>query len=415
MTALEVSRQDRRRLTTGTARRRLVTVRTVALLASIAGVNYVVWRWAASVNWHSWWIAVPLILAETYSVIDSLLFAFGAWRLRERGEPPTKPSSDVTVDVFITTYNEPVEMVVRTARAAQAITHPHTTWILDDGNRPEMRAAADSLGIGVITRGADWIDRPRHAKAGNLNNALLATQGEFLLILDADQVPEPGILDRTLGYFKDPRMALVQTPQWFENVPEADLLGSQAPLFYGPIQQSKDGWNAAFFCGSNAILRREALMQLGISRYVVEVEASVQRTITTSRKLLARARETETAPGYSARWTRPKPSSTAPATRSGPVNRSATSPTRSSGGSTRSPSGSPPPTSNRCGTTCRNSPRCRPTRTPSPGSTTPRSTCSGGATHRRLQPSSRSRSSHGHSTSTATTRRSRSCRWRRSR
>ncbi|WP_254629904.1 glycosyltransferase [Curtobacterium sp. Csp2] len=296
MTALDVSRQDRRRLTTGTPTRRLAVVRTVALVASIAGVNYIVWRWAASVNWHSWWIAVPLILAETYSVIDSLLFAFGAWRLRERGEPPTKPAGDVTVDVFITTYNEPVELVVRTARAAKAITHPHSTWILDDGNRPEMRAAAESLGIGVITRGADWVDRPRHAKAGNLNNALLATQGEFLLILDADQVPEPSILDRTLGYFKDERMALVQTPQWFENVPDADLLGSQAPLFYGPIQQSKDGWNAAFFCGSNAILRREALMQLGVTRYVREVEESVERTIKTSRKLLARARETETDP-----------------------------------------------------------------------------------------------------------------------
>ncbi|MCJ1715780.1 glycosyltransferase [Microbacterium sp. M1A1_1b] len=294
MTALDLSRQDRRRLATGTARRRIIAVRTVALLASLAGLNYVVWRWAASVNWHSWWIAVPLILAETYSVIDSLLFAFGAWRLRERGEPPTTPATEVTVDVFITTYNEPIDLVMRTATAAKAIRYPHSTWILDDGNRPEMRQAAEQLGLGVITRGQDWVDRPRHAKAGNLNNALMATQGEFLLILDADQVPDPAILDRTLGYFKDPRMALVQTPQWFENVPDADLLGSQAPLFYGPIQQSKDGWNAAFFCGSNAILRREALMQLGISRYVREVEASVERTLRTSRKLLSRARELET-------------------------------------------------------------------------------------------------------------------------
>ena len=117
---------------------------------------------------------------------------------------------------------------------------------------------------------------PRHAKAGNLNNALLATEGEFLLILDADQVPQPEILDRTLGYFRDERMALVQTPQWFVNVPDDDPLGSQAPLFYGPIQQGKDGWNAAFFCGSNAVLRREALMQLGVSRYAGEVEVGVQ-------------------------------------------------------------------------------------------------------------------------------------------
>ncbi|PZE64777.1 glycosyltransferase [Curtobacterium sp. MCBD17_021] len=296
MTAVEVGRRDRRRLEVGTPRRRLVAVRTVAVLAAVSGINYIAWRWVASVNWHSWWIAVPLILAETYSVIDSVLFAFGAWKLRERGEPPTPPKDPVTVDVFITTYNEPIDLVMRTARAAKAIRHPHETWILDDGNRPEMRAAAEAEGLGVITRGKDWVDRPRHAKAGNLNNALLATQGEFLLILDADQVPDPAILDRTLGYFKDERMALVQTPQWFENVPESDPLGSQAPLFYGPIQQSKDGWNAAFFCGSNAILRREALMQLGITRYVREVETSVQRTVKTAKKLLARARETETDP-----------------------------------------------------------------------------------------------------------------------
>jgi cellulose synthase (UDP-forming) len=288
---MEMSRKDRRLLERSTPRGRLIAVRIVAFLATVSGLNYIVWRWSSSIAWHSWWVAVPLVIAETYSVIDSTLFAIGAWRLRERGEPPAPPADPVTVDVFIATYNEEIDLVMRTARASQAIAYPHRTWILDDGNRPEMRAAAEAEGIGVITRSTDWVDRPRHAKAGNLNNALLATDGEFLLILDADQVPEPSILDRTLGYFKDPKMALVQTPQWFENVPKSDPLGSQAPLFYGPIQQSKDGWNSAFFCGSNAILRREALMNLGVSRYVREVEASVHRAVKTSKKLLSRARE----------------------------------------------------------------------------------------------------------------------------
>ena len=288
---MEFTRRDLRQLSHTTSLRRIAAIRIVVVLAAASGLNYVIWRWAASVNWESWWIAVPLVLAETYSLIDSLLFGLGAWRIRERGEPPSPPETGYTVDVFITTYNEPVELVMRTASAAIDIDYPHTTWILDDGDRDEVRAAAATLGIGVITRSADWVDRPRHAKAGNLNNALLATEGEFVLVLDADQVPHPQILDRTLGYFKDPQMALVQTPQWFENVPASDPLGSQAPLFYGPIQQSKDGWNAAFFCGSNAILRREALMQLGISRYVADVERSVHRAIRTSRRLLAKARE----------------------------------------------------------------------------------------------------------------------------
>ena len=72
--------------------------------------------------------------------------------------------------------------------------------------------------------------------------------------------------------------------------PTGDPLGSQAPLFYGPIQQGKDGWNAAFFCGSNAVLRREALMQLGIIGYVGEIEVGVHRALRTARAVLAQAR-----------------------------------------------------------------------------------------------------------------------------
>jgi cellulose synthase (UDP-forming) len=269
---------------------RLALVRIIVVLAAASGLNYIVWRWLASVNWEAWWIAAPLVIAETYSLIDSLIFGLGAWRLRERHDaPPIR--RPVTVDVLIATYNEPLDLVMRTALAARDITYPHATWILDDGNRPELRALAEAEGIGVITRSAAWTNRPRHAKAGNLNNALMVTEGEFFLILDADQVPNPDILDRTLGWFEDERVALVQTPQWFVNVPPSDPLGSQAPLFYGPIQQSKDGWNAAFFCGSNAILRREALMQLGVSRYVGEVTLAVNRGVRSSRRILARARQ----------------------------------------------------------------------------------------------------------------------------
>ena len=268
---------------------RLLVIRSIVLVTAILGINYVVWRWLASVNWDAWWIAVPLVVAETYSLVDSLLFGLTMWRCRDRGEPPA-PEPDLTVDVLIATYNEPVELVMRTARAAAAIHYPHRTWVLDDGARPEMKAAAEAEGIGWITRSEDWAGKARHAKAGNLNNALLMTDGEFLLILDADQVPLPEILDRTLGYFRDPRMALVQTPQWFVNVPADDPLGSQAPLFYGPIQQGKDGWNAAFFCGSNAVIRREALMQLGVSRYADEVEAGVRRALRTARSVLRQAR-----------------------------------------------------------------------------------------------------------------------------
>jgi cellulose synthase (UDP-forming) len=266
----------------------MILLRAAVIATVLLGVNYVAWRWLFSLNWDAWWIAVPLIVAETYSLIDVCLFGMTMWRARTRPKPPP-PDPGATVDVLITSYNEPVEMVMATARAAKAIRHPHQTWILDDGSREEMRLAAEAEGIGYITRGDEWDDRPRHAKAGNVNNALMVTQGEFLLILDADQIPRPEILENTLGYFTDDRVALVQTPQVFSNVATGDPLGSQAPLFYGPIQQGKDGWNAAFFCGSNALLRRDALMQLGLIGYVRELDRSIATALRSATRVVEKA------------------------------------------------------------------------------------------------------------------------------
>ncbi len=280
----------RRKATTErAAARRLLSLRVVAVMTVALGLNYVVWRWLESVNWAAWWIAVPLVVAETYSFIDVGLFALTMWRARTRPAPPPAPEG-LTVDVFITTYDEPVELVMATAVAARDMTYPHRTWVLDDGNRPAVREHAERAGVGYVVRSDDWADRPRHAKAGNLNNALFRTDGELIAVLDADQVPQSHFLERTLGHFVDPSVALVQTPQHFTNVTAADPLGSQAPLFYGPIQQGKDGWNAAFFCGSNAVLRREALMQLGVVGYVRETERSVREALTAGRRVVARAR-----------------------------------------------------------------------------------------------------------------------------
>jgi cellulose synthase/poly-beta-1,6-N-acetylglucosamine synthase-like glycosyltransferase len=270
----------------GPGRRTLISLLVVLNLA--LGGYYLGWRYLYSLNWAAWPLALALVAAETYSYLDAWLFGLAMLRLRVRGEPPP-PLPDATVDVFITCYNEPVELVRRTVRAAAAIRHRHRTYVLDDGDSEPMRAMAEAEGVGYIVRSLDWQGRQRHAKAGNLNNALLQTQAEFLLILDADQIPDPAILDRTLGYFRDENVGFVQTPQWFYNVPPSDPLGCQALLFYGPIMQGKDGWNAAFFCGSNAVLRREALMRLGITRYVRELSGRVSVALDSAERLLRRA------------------------------------------------------------------------------------------------------------------------------
>jgi cellulose synthase (UDP-forming) len=271
-----------------------MATRFLALLVVALGGSYMVWRWTSTIAWSAWWIAIPLVLAETYSLGESVLYGITMWNARRR-PAPSPAARGHTVDVFIATYNEPIDIVLTTAVAARNMTYPHRTWILDDGDRPEFAEAARRIGVGYIVRGPDWEGRPRFAKAGNVNNALFQTSGEFIAVLDADQVPEPHFLDRVLAYFDDPEVAFVQTPQQFWNVLPSDALGSQAELFYGPIQQGKDGWGAAFFCGSNAVLRREALMALGLTMFSRSAAERVRKELRTGRRRLATLAENHTA------------------------------------------------------------------------------------------------------------------------
>jgi len=261
--------------------------RITGVTTLLLGINYFLWRYSRSMNISALWFSIPLLAAETYSFFNVCFFLLIIWRPVKR-EPPAwdeKPS----VDVFITTYNEDPGLIEKTARAAAGIDWQNKkVFILDDGSRAAVRQLAERLGCGYITRGSQWQGKPRHAKAGNINNALLETSGEFILILDADQVPCSNILNRTIGYFSDGNVAFVQTPQFFYNIPQHDPFGVDAALFYGPIMQGKDSWNAAFFCGSNAVLRRESLMQTGLIRYVENTRIKMLSNIGRFRKEVKR-------------------------------------------------------------------------------------------------------------------------------
>ena len=184
--------------------------RVFAVIAWLYGLYWISWRWSSSLNHNALVFSIILIVAETYGLINSFFLIATVWKLKYRDAPPTPKG--LRVDVFITNYDEPLEVLRRTAIGARAIKYPHRTFMLDDGKRDEVKAMADALGIGYIRR-----DGSEHAKAGNLNNALKVTDGEFILQLDADHVPLPNILDRLLGYFGDARVAFVQSPQDFYN------------------------------------------------------------------------------------------------------------------------------------------------------------------------------------------------------
>ncbi|WP_188773068.1 glycosyltransferase [Novosphingobium endophyticum] len=205
-----------------------------------------------------------LLAAELFGTFTVLLHVFSTWRLVERQAPPPLPGFEA--DIFITTWNESVEILRHTLLAARQVSHARAVWLLDDGCRPEMQALAAELGVRYLTR----TDRS-HAKAGNLNNALQHSDAPFVAIFDCDHAPSPDFLERTLGYFIDPRVSFVQTPQDFYNVDSFQHRGSdetgeawhEQTLFYRVIQPGKDYWDATFFCGSCAVMRRAAIDDIG--------------------------------------------------------------------------------------------------------------------------------------------------------
>ncbi|MGQ9866750.1 MAG: glycosyltransferase [Pseudanabaenaceae cyanobacterium] len=171
-----------------------------------------------------------------------------------------------TVDVLIPTYNEPAFILRRTVIGCQAMAYgPKTIYLLDDTRRPEIQALAQELGCEYRTRPDN-----RHAKAGNLNHAIAHTHGELIVCFDADFVPTRNFLERTVGFFQDERVALVQTPQSFYNAdPVARNLGlenilvPEQEVFYRQIQPARDGTESVVCTGTSFVLRREALQAVG--------------------------------------------------------------------------------------------------------------------------------------------------------
>ncbi|HZT53613.1 MAG TPA: glycosyltransferase [Gaiellaceae bacterium] len=258
--------------------RRPLLVRLLCLLALAVNGYYLTWRLLDTFNPHAVWLSALLWAGEAYGLVTLALHVLLTWDTRalerrlglptgtplaEAALPPPGPHS---VDVFIPTYDESVGLLRKTVLAARELRLPHRTWVLDDGRRSEVRALCEELGVGYLTRPSN-----EHAKAGNLNAALARTDGELVVVLDADFIALPHLLERTLGHFeRDERLALVQLPQAFYNVDSIQHVdrGSRSSwheqsLFYDVIQPGKNRWNAAFWCGSPAVLRRAALEAVG--------------------------------------------------------------------------------------------------------------------------------------------------------
>ncbi|MBA3970855.1 MAG: glycosyltransferase, partial [Bacteroidetes bacterium] len=173
-----------------------------------------------------------------------------------------KSTKKFTVDVLTTACpGEPQEMIIRTLRAMKAIRYPHTSYLCDEGNDPELKKICDELDVVHVTR----IEKT-NAKAGNINNALQQASGEICLILDPDHVPVPEFLDRVLPYFEDPDIGFVQCVQGYGNQSESIIArgaAEQTYHFYGPMMMCMNSYGTVQAIGANCTFRRNALDSIG--------------------------------------------------------------------------------------------------------------------------------------------------------
>lgn len=291
---------------------------TLAVATIFLGFWYLSWRWMASLNPEAMWFSVPVAVAESCAFFGLILYFHNLWKT---SDTPPKPAPEqrssvvndgqeglISVDVFIPTFNENPELIRYSIRDAKHLTYPHPIdlriHVLDDGRRDTVKTLAAEEGVDYITR-ADNIG----FKAGNLRNGIENTSGDFILILDADTRPFPTLLAHTLGYFRDPGVAWVQTPQWFYDIPEgcnldqvaarklgriggklaaslqkltgpikfgSDPFVSDPKLFYDVIQRRRNCANASFCCGAGSLHRREAIMETALKDFSARIEERVQ-------------------------------------------------------------------------------------------------------------------------------------------
>ena len=252
---------------------RLVVLALMGLSLAMSS-RYMWWRLTQTMGVSSvvdLTLGLGLVLAEIYAFVILVLGYFQVlWPLHRKPLPlPEDQSQWPTVDVFIPTYNEPLSVVRTTVLAATVLDWPAdklNIHLLDDGRREEFRAFCEEVGVNYVTR-----TNNNHAKAGNINAALKKTSGEFVAIFDCDHMPARSFLQVAMGWLaRDPKMAVVQTPHYFfspdpfeRNLGTFGKVPNEGELFYGLLQDGNDAWNATFFCGSCAVIRRGPLEQIG--------------------------------------------------------------------------------------------------------------------------------------------------------
>lgn len=244
--------------------------RWVLLLSLFLYARYMLWRLLYTIPTDEpagLIVGSIAYMAELYGLCQFCFFTFQSWSPTERQPAPI--TRYPTVDIMVTVVDEPLPILRQTLIGCLSQDYPKdrfTVFVLDDGHRTETRKLAAALGCEYIARP----DRPRHAKAGNLNHALRLTEGEVVAVFDVDHIPARTFLKDTVGFFDDPKVAIVQTPHHFynpdvfqRNLRVGERVKNEQALFFRALQAGRDSHNSAFFAGSGGLFRRKPLMQIG--------------------------------------------------------------------------------------------------------------------------------------------------------
>lgn len=208
-----------------------------------------------------------------HPIIMDVLTWFIALHIKDIHQP--KPISNLKV-AFITTIvpsNEPVNLLHKCLPAMVKAKYPHDTWLLDEGNNPEVKVICDQYGVKHFSRNGineynTQDGKFTKTKGGNHNSWYDAYGNDYDIVaqIDTDFVPKSTFLIKTLGYFKDPNIAFVGTPQIYGNTQNsliAQGAAEQQYNFYGSVLRGLSGMGMTLLIGANHVVRVKALKDIG--------------------------------------------------------------------------------------------------------------------------------------------------------
>lgn len=253
---------------------RLFLKKHMSTITIISAIVYMAWRLLRTIPYEygtfSTVFGLILFIVEFLGILEMIVHF--RQLSHEKLPKPVKadPKDYPDVDVFISTYNEPTELLYKTINGCLNMDYPDKSkvhiYLCDDGHRDEMGVLAKKMGVTHLVR-----DTHEFAKAGNLNYALSVTHSPYIVTFDADMIPKHDFLTACIPYFLgEEEIGFLQTPQSFYNpdlfqynLYSESRVPNEQDYFYRDVQVMRNASNTVIFGGTNTILSRKALEDIG--------------------------------------------------------------------------------------------------------------------------------------------------------